>query len=62
MKRTKTMKPGGKMKSGGKATMERAQGKPKALASGVNKPVMKESVPQVVARNTQGIPTQRQKM
>ena len=56
MKRSKTMKPAGKGK------MERPQGKPKGRASGINAPVVKESVPQVVARNTQGIPTQRQKM
>ena len=50
------------MMKGGKGKMERPQGRPKARASGVNKPVVKESIPQVVARNTQGIPTQRQKM
>jgi hypothetical protein len=55
------MKKPAMMKSG-KGKMERPQGKPKGRASGVNKAVTKQSIPQVVARNTQGIPTQRQKM
>ena len=50
------------MKKPGKPTMERPQGKPKGRASGVNKEVEKQSIPQVVARNTIGMPTQRQKM
>lgn len=49
------------MHKAGKAKMERPQGK-KGMASGVNKPIQKVSVPQVVARNTFGSPTQRQKM
>lgn len=50
------------MNPSGKGKMERPQGKPKGRASGVNKGVTKESVPQVVARNSVGVPTQRQKM
>lgn len=42
------------------ATKERDQGSIKG--SGINKPMVKESVPQVVARNTYGLPTQKQKM
>lgn len=45
----------------GKAHKERSQGG-KGRASGVNKPAVKESVPQVVARETYGKPTQKQRM
>lgn len=51
-----------KMKHATPAKMERPQGKPAGRASGVNKPVEKESVPQVVARNEYGKPSQRQKL
>jgi len=43
-----------------KPTMERSQGSIKG--SGINKGMKKESIPQVVARNTYGRPTQTQKM
>ena len=43
-----------------KGKPERPQGK--GRASGVNKPVEKASVPQVVAENRYGRPGQRQKM
>ena len=52
----KSMKPSGD----GKATMERAQGK--GRGTGVNKGMVKESVPQVVAENRYGRPTQKQRM
>ncbi len=50
------MKPSGD----GKPTPERPQGSIKG--SGINRGMVKESVPQVVARNTYGRPTQTQKM
>ena len=34
---------------------ERPQGKPKGRASGINKPMVKASVPQVVAENRYGL-------
>ena len=43
-----------------KPTMERDQGSIKG--SGINKPMVKEEIPQVVAKNTYGKPTQTQKM
>ena len=43
-----------------KPTKERDQGK--GRGTGINKGMVKESIPQVVMRNTQGIPTSRQKM
>lgn len=49
-------------KGGGKGTRERPQGGSAKRASGVNKPVTKESVPNVVADNTYGKPSQRQRM
>lgn len=47
--------PPGKMK-----VAEKPQGRIKG--SGVNKAVVKESVPQVIAKVKAGVPTQRQKM
>lgn len=41
-------------------TKERDQGSIKG--SGINKPMVKEPIPQVVAKNTYGRPTQTQKM
>lgn len=41
-------------------TRERDQGS--IRGSGVNKPMVKEDVPQVVMRNTYGKPTQTQKL
>ena len=43
-----------------KGTKERDQGSIKG--SGINKGMVKESIPQVVARNTYGRPSQTQKM
>lgn len=47
-------------KADGKGTREKPQGHGKG--SGVNKAVTKESVPQRVAHNTYGQPTQKQKL
>ena len=52
----KPMRPSGD----GKPTKERDHGK--GSGTGINKGMVKESIPQVVMRNTQGIPTSRQKM
>jgi hypothetical protein len=43
-----------------KPTMERSQGS--IRGSGVNMPMVKEPIPQIRMRNTQGIPTPDQKM
>lgn len=48
------------MMKSGKGTAERPQGK--GRASGVNKAMEKPSIPQVVARNSYGKPSARQKM
>jgi hypothetical protein len=48
------------MSKSNKPTMERDQGSIKG--SGVNKKMVKESIPQVVAKNRYGRPTQSQKM
>lgn len=54
------MKTKGKAGGGGKGSKERAQGK--IGASGINKPVKKEAVPQVSLKTKYGRPTQTQKM
>jgi hypothetical protein len=48
------------MKTDAKPTMERDQGSIKG--TGINKKMVKESVPQVVAKNRYGRPSQTQKM
>lgn len=47
-------------KGGGKATMEKPQGRGKG--SGVNAPMVKAKIPQVRPGVTVGEPTQKQKM
>lgn len=52
----KPMRPSGD----GKPTKERDQGK--GRGTGINKGMVKESIPQVVMKNRYGKPTQTQKM
>lgn len=49
-----------KMSKATPPTRERDQGS--IRGSGVNKPMVKESIPQVVAVNRYGLPTQKQRL